>query len=659
MRPPRRPVLWVADDSPTERAITIRSLGSGYTFVELSDGSEVVERLVGGSPHPDALLLDWMMPGMSGDEVCRFLRAQPHTQDLPIIIVTASRVETHDIVQGLSVGANDYISRPFAPEELRARVETVLRAKQLNDIASRERMRLTAINQLGKRLFQAAGVQQILEELAQTLTSTLCDGCGVLLVPGAYPSASVAIHHGQASAEELSAIASLADPVVMAFESSEDAARQLPPGYQSYITRFGLRGLAILPFPIRAPIEGIVTVTRDGTSSPLAPDDISAIETCIEYASLAVQNVMRLDAERTARAQLDAVLEHAPVGIVVTDPVGAVTLANPAASALIPGIEQARDFADTYRLAQWTTPAGDPVSEAEWLTERTSNTRVRRASELVMHPLDGGRIRQLSISRVPLIHKGDVIGDVTTIEDVSAEREIAAERARIAQFQEQMVAIVGHDLRNPLSAVIMGAEAAAMHAANMPPVIKILGRIRSAGDRMTRIIDSLLDVTRARLGEGIPVEPRRVALTPVIRSVLDELTAAHPGATFQLIAADELEGVWDPDRLAQVVANLASNAVHYGRPASPIVVAVSAAPQLVTLTVTNALRDQPIEPTRLRALFEPYQRGRDGKRHAQGLGLGLYIVSEIVRAHHGSIVAESTPAGTVFRIELPRHGLGA
>lgn len=654
MQPPRRPVLWVADDSPTERAITIRSLGADYSYVELTDGSEVVERLLGGSPHPDALLLDWVMPGMTGDEVCRFLRGQQATKDLPIILVTASRVETNDIVQGLAVGANDYVARPFAAEELRARVMAVLRAKQLNDIATRERMRLKAINQLGKRLFQATSVQSILEELAQTLTSTLCDGCGVLLLPGAHPPAAVAVHHGQASAEELSAIASLADPVIMAFESSEEAARQLPPAYQSYIARFGLRALAILPFPIRAPVEGVVTVTRDGASSPLVPDDISIIETCIEYASLAVQNVLRLDAERTARAQLDAVLDNAPIGIVVMDPKGAVTLANPTASALIPGIERATGFGETYRLARWTTPTGGAVTEAEWLGDRSSNPRLRRASELVMHPLDNGPSRRLSISRVPLIVKGDVVGDVTTLEDVSAEREIEADRERIALFQEQMVAIVGHDLRNPLSAVIMGAEAAAMRVEHLPEVTRILGRIRSAGDRMTNIIDQLLDVTRARLGQGIPVEPREGSLTPVISSVLDEVAAAHPAAIFQLVADDDIHGFWDADRLAQVVANLASNAIHYGRPASPIVVVVSAAPQLVTLTVTNIPRDQPIDPARLRTLFEPYQRGRDGTRNAQGLGLGLYIASEIVRAHHGSISAESTPTGTVFRVELPR-----
>ncbi|MBA3458006.1 MAG: response regulator [Deltaproteobacteria bacterium] len=649
------PVIWITDDSPTELAITRRSLGDGFAFETFQDGAEVVERIALGGQLPDVLLLDWVMPGMSGDEVCRFLRAQAATKDLPIIIVTASRVQTTDVVHGLALGANDYVARPFAPEELRARVHAVLRTKQLNDAATREHTRLAAINRLGQRLFEAGGeVQRILEELAATLTETICDGCAILMLPGDLPSASIVRHHGQTSGEELALIASVADPGVFGFDSSEDALASLPPAYHPYINRFGLRTLAILPFPARTHVQGVITVTRDGRSSALDPDDLRTVETCIEYASLAVENALLLTAERTARAQLHAVLEHAPIGIVVTDPMGTVTLANPTACTLVKGIERSAGFGETYRLARWTAPDGAPIGEPEWLATRAGDPRERLSSESIMYPLDGGPARRLVIQTVPLTIGGELIGVVKTIEDVSAQREIAAERERIATFQEQMVAIVSHDLRSPLGAVLVGADAAEMHTAELPVVGKIIGRMRSAAERMMGIIDQLLDVTRARLGTGIPVEPREVSLTPVIRNVLDELAAAHPAVSFELVAHEEVSGVWDPDRLSQVVANLASNAVHYGRPATPIVVEVSASAQVATLTVTNAVRDQPIDPMRLRVLFDPYQRGRDGQHNAHGLGLGLYIVSEIVRAHHGTIAAESTRAGTVFRIELPR-----
>lgn len=113
-----RPLVWIADDSETTARFTESALGDRYRYEWFSDGAAVVERIAAGARLPDALLLDWVMPAMTGGDVCKFLRSRPETVDLPIIIVTASRVETADVVQGLSIGANDYVARPFVPEEL-------------------------------------------------------------------------------------------------------------------------------------------------------------------------------------------------------------------------------------------------------------------------------------------------------------------------------------------------------------------------------------------------------------------------------------------------------------------------------------------------------------------------------------------------------------
>jgi phosphoserine phosphatase RsbU/P len=615
----RLPVIWIVDDSATERAITRRSLGGDFSFVEFHDGVEVVERFVAGA-RPDVLLLDWVMPGMSGDEVCRYLRSQDSTKELPIILVTASRIETSDVVQGLASGANDYIARPFAPQELRARVDAAMRAKRLHDEAVRERMRLAAVNRLGGKLFEAGGdAQRIFEELASTLAGSICDGCSILLLPGPFPEAAVARHRADPEAAAvLLAMAAIADPATFVFESSEEAARVLASPYHAYIARRGLRGLAILPFPLREPFQGVITVTRDCESLPFEREDLATLETCIEYATLAVQNAMRLAAERTARTQLHAVLQHAPIGIVVTNRDGAVTLANPAAAKLVPGIEGAPDLA-----------------------------------ALTAQALGDGAARQLRVASVPLTMGGAAIGEVTTLEDVTVASELAAEKARLAAFQEQMLAIVGHDLRSPLSAIYAGADALTHHAADIPPMHSIIRRMRASASRMTSIVDQILDVTRARLGGGIPIQPQEMSLTPMVRGILEELALAHASARFELIADEAVHGKWDPDRLAQAVSNLVSNAIQYGRAGSPIVVTVAAAAAVATITVTNAVRDLPIPSDRLRTLFDPYRRGAGSERHVGGLGLGLYIVSEIVRAHGGTITAESSEPATVFRVQLP------
>jgi signal transduction histidine kinase/DNA-binding response OmpR family regulator len=645
--------VWIVDDSPTEASITERSLGPAYEFEKFDDGSVVVERLAAGAKLPDVVLLDWVMPGMAGPEVCEFVRSHPATRTLPIILLTASRVETGDVVEGLASGANDYVARPFVPEELRARVDAVVRAAQLRDAAASERQRLRAINELSHSLLEVgADVRGILDQLTATLTAHLCDGCAILLLPGVFPSMAVARHRGDPDGAILAAISSLADPVVHAFDSTEHARRVLSPAYQPYIDRFGLRGLAILPFPISEPIQGVVTVTRDVGGAPFAPDDIATIETCIEYAGLAVETALRFDAERAARDQLRAVLEQLPLGIVATDADGALTLVNAAASRLVPGLETAADRAAVYPLASWAAPDGTPVAEADLLLGQLPQSNQGTRGELVLG-VPGAPPRTVVMLGVPLRDaRGDVVGGVTAIEDVTAERAITAERERIAEFQHQMLGIVGHDLRNPLSAMLAGI---ALLDATIQgtPAVKVVRRLESSTHRMTRIVEQLLDMTRARLGQGIPIEPRDVDLLALVKSTVDEAQLAYPSIRFELVEADEVSGRWDPDRLAQVVSNLLGNAAQYGRKDAPVTVQLDKTDGTVAITVTNALRDKPIPPDQLAVLFDPYRRGRGSEHRRGGLGLGLYIVQQIVQAHGGTIEVVSTTAGTSFCVLLP------
>ncbi len=350
------PLIWIVDDSPTEAAITERSLGGDYRFEKFSDGATVVERLAAAAHLPELLVLDWEMPGMTGGDVCSFLRSRPETAALPIVIVTASRLDTTGVVAGLAVGANDYVPRPYAPEELRARVAAVLEAKA----------------------------------------------------------------------------------------------------------------------------------------------------------------------------------------------------------------------------------AGD----------------------------------------------------------------------RNTKYHQEMLAIVGHDLRSPLGAVFAAAELLEEHLAGDPVAKRPIRAIKNSAMRMTRIIEQLLDVTHARLGAGIPVARRPALLRPIATAVVEELALAYPKTRFELRGDCDESGLWDPDRLGQVISNLASNAAQYGRAGEPVVIELARTAGAATISVTNALRDAPIPREVIATLFEPYRRGA-ANGYSQGLGLGLYIVHEIVRAHCGHIDVESTAAGTTFRVVLP------
>lgn len=226
-------------------------------------------------------------------------------------------------------------------------------------------------------------------------------------------------------------------------------------------------------------------------------------------------------------------------------------------------------------------------------------------------------------------------------------------RARTAHFQQQMLGIVGHDLRAPLGAIVVGAELLEMDVKNDPASMSVLKRIDSSVVRMRRMIDQLLDLTRARLGDGIPVAPVRTQLQTIISSVTAELARTHTTAKFELIGGD-VTGMWDPDRVGQAVANLLNNALQYGLEGAPIIIELGTAADAATITVHNTVRDEPISPAALATLFEPDRRGAHDIRHnTSGLGLGLYLASEIVRAHGGSISAVSEGSRTSFRVVLP------
>jgi len=651
----RRPRVWIADDSPTEGSITERTLGDRYEIERFNDGSLVVERIAEGGHLPDLLLLDWVMPGMQGDEVCRFLRSNERTRALPIIMVTASRVETDDVVAGLAAGANDYVARPFAAAELRARVDAAIRAKQLADAAATERGRLAAVNELGHALLETSTrIDAVLDHFATTLSRTLCDGCAVMLLPGVFPAETVYRHRADDSGATLAQIAALADPVRYTFSSNREARETLPPIYHSYIDKFGLTSLAIIPFPIREPIEGVVTVTRDGNSPPFEPEDLATIETCIEYAGLAVMTALRFDAERTARAQLDSVLAHMPLGIVVTDARGSVALVNSTAATLLPGMASASTLSEIYELAEWWTLDGKVLTESEWALRRALHANHATQAELQMIT-PGAYPRVVAISSVPLRDgRGAIVGSVSAIDDVTAQRAIEVERERVSQFQQQMLAMVGHDLRNPLSALVTGVEILKTSLPEETASGKLVRRLGNSANRMGRMIEQLLDHTRARLGGGIPVARREIDLTALVVGVIEELSLAYPTAKLELVPAEPIQGMWDPDRIAQVVSNLLSNAIQYGRAETPITVELSATPTTVTIAITNQIRDLPIAADQLATLFEPYRRGADRAQQARGLGLGLYIVRELVRAHGGTIEASSTGEGTTFSIRMPR-----
>jgi len=240
--------------------------------------------------------------------------------------------------------------------------------------------------------------------------------------------------------------------------------------------------------------------------------------------------------------------------------------------------------------------------------------------------------------------------------DVTEEQNAQATLRRQTEFEQQLVGIVSHDLRNPLSAIHLATTVLQRREHPDERTKKSLARIASSTERATRLVRDLLDFTQARLGGGIRVLRSPLDLAQLLQTSADELRTSFPDRAYQVEISGDPKGHGDADRLAQIIGNLGSNAAKYAAPRTPITLAVRGEePDVVTLTVHNV--GSFIPRAERERLFEPMQRGVGTKSDSdRSIGLGLFIVRQIAIAHGGTVSVESSSErGTVFEVRLPRH----
>jgi signal transduction histidine kinase len=225
------------------------------------------------------------------------------------------------------------------------------------------------------------------------------------------------------------------------------------------------------------------------------------------------------------------------------------------------------------------------------------------------------------------------------------------ERTETLRLNEMFTAILGHDLRNPLNAVLTAAQLLEVRTAD-EGVKKTAGRMISSARRMSRLIEDMLDLARARLAGGIPLKRERVDLASLAQRVVQDCQQTTPDSRIELVTTGNLAGDWDGDRIAQVLANLIGNAVEHGTPGEAIEVRLDDTREGIALSVANA---GTIPADILPHIFDPFRGGERPMGRSEGLGLGLFIVQQIVHAHEGRVEVESADGRTVFSAMIPRR----
>ena len=648
------PRVWLVDDSPLEIEHTRGILSRAYQVETFTDGASLLERLAQpGIELPELLLLDWLMPGVTGLEACHFLREHYGPTDLPILVLTAS---THEgaLEEAFAAGANDYVAKPARAVELLARVRALLQTRHdAKALRERERDRsllLTEVEAERTRL--------------TTILSTLEEGVMLHDVQGV-------VRFSNAAAKRLLG------------RTSEQMAGRPPmdPGWGA-VREDG----SPLPAEERAPmlalrtgqsVRGVIMGVRhsDGrlvwlscNAQPYFGQDAKTLAGVVaSFFDVTAQRAASSERERllgeveAARVRLETLFENAPAAIcTLRGPDHVFELINPTYQRLVglgrplvglPVREALPELVEQGFLGQLDEVYRSGIA---FLANEVL-VRLNRRGEGILEDVFIYQLYQPVRDASGQVVGIDVFGfDVT--EQVrarkEAERLMGLEKER-ASFEQQLIGIVSHDLRNPVAAIMMGASILLRRPDVEERQRRTAERILVSAGRANRLIHDLLDFTQARLGGGLRVKRVPSDFHAILRQVVEESQVSSPGRVLRLVQQGSGEGAWDGDRLAQLVSNLLANAVHYSPPDSAVSIEMRGEPNELVLTVHNSGAPIPLEV--LPHLFQPMQRGVAEVSEARSVGLGLYIVDQVVRAHRGSVeVASTAEAGTTFTVRLPR-----
>ncbi len=368
------------------------------------------------------------------------------------------------------------------------------------------------------------------------------------------------------------------------------------------------------------------------------------------------EQVLARQRAEAAVAELDAIFQSVPDALYVADANGMRRANRPALEMFgFDTLEELnRSLATLSRqLDTRRADTGEPIPPEEQAFTHALQGRPDVQDVRIRHPKTGEE-RVVRAACAPIRVAGEVIGAVginTDITDRSEGERVLRDRT---ELEQQLIGIVSHDLRNPLTAIVLGVQSLLRRDVLDERATKSLLRVEGAAERAARLIRDLLDFTQARLGAGIVVKREPLDLHQLTRRVLEEAQMTFPERDIEVRTEGDGRGRWDGDRIAQVLSNLVSNAVKYGDAEHPVVVTSRGQDDSVMLEVHN--EGEPIRPEVLPRLFQPMQRGSHASdASARSVGLGLYIVDALVRAHGGTVeVRSSREQGTSFIAHLPR-----
>lgn len=624
-------ILVVDDREDNVRLLTTRLASEGYAFITARDGEEAMEKIWNESP--DLVLLDVNMPKKSGYEVLQAVRANPLTEHIQIIIVTAAKTSTQNVWTGLNLGADDYVIKPFDWRELIARIRTKLRVKQAEDVLRQRNRELALLPELAQdlsaRLDLAELTQIVLERTVLALEAT--NGHLTVFYPNGrifqrLYSQGKLLPLAEDKQEKLltqglisHVLASRQGVIITDVEKDERWLKSEQGSTRSSIA---------VPLLGRHSIIGILTLTHHEPKH-FRPDHLTLLQAIASQAAIAVENAQLYTSLEREQKRLTAVLNAAADAILVIDEMGRLQLLNPAARRLFHTVDTQSDHA---------LPDGKEYDELSQLLYRSRESESLESGEVIMpnnHTYNAQIAPTTEGGYVAILH------DITHFKNLE-------------QVKNEFIATASHDLKNPLAGILMSCDLLGKTGPLNEKQATIVNRMERTATQMNHLVHDLLELAKTDL--EISLNWELLDLHPLLREVVDELwplAEAKKQEVQWTLQKETLRLYGDRGRLQQVLRNLIGNAIKY-------------TPQNGRITISTCLQETYVEiqiedtgigisSVDLPFIFDSFYRVKHPEISlVEGSGLGLAIVKSIVEQHQGTIkVSSQLGQGSCFIIRLP------
>jgi signal transduction histidine kinase/DNA-binding response OmpR family regulator len=621
--------ILVADDTPDNVTLLLRYLQfEGYDQISAQDGIEALDKV--RAEMPDLVLLDVNMPHKDGFTVLKEIRTDPAVAHIPVIILTAARLDPADVQSGFNMGADDYVTKPFDRHELMARIRSKLRVKEAEDVIRRRNRELNLLPEIGKELSARTDIKDLANVLLKRTVETLGANQGNMIILSSAnglqqnyqvslsPETSAAemvvperlLKHIQESHQGLIVADAQNDPLWLADQST------------------AIHSAVVVPLYGRHDLLGLLILTHE-QEQYFNMDHLLLLQAIASQAAIAIENANLYSSMAQEQKRLAAILKYAAEAILVFDGQGRLGLLNPAGEKL---------FTDFKANINQPLTAGHGYDGFIKLLDEARSSRAARSGEILWAD------QRTFMALITSIEDG---GQVAILHDVTRFKELD-------QVKNEFIATASHDLKNPITSIAGFSTLLGVAGPLNVQQQDFVNRIQGAAQTMTELVQNMMTLAQMDLEATEKHEP--VEMAKLLEEMANEFMAQAQvkDQTFNftpLSITTNIDG--DPLQLRQLFRNLIGNAIKYTPKGGSVSILANVQDDHLKIDIKD--NGYGIPAADLPFIFNRFYRVRnDAVKDIEGNGLGLAIVKSTVEQHGGQINVESEPGkGTCFTINLP------